>query len=117
MASALLIDGEVIKKPTAFGIERYNLTKSGRVASGRMTMDIIAQKIKFTFSYDVLSGPDLDQILRLIYNPARPFFEVTHEENGRIEKHMCYSGAPKYTKFRTDGQWYWKNVTFDLIEQ
>lgn len=110
------IDGERLLKKLKIGIERYNLTKSGRVASGKMTMEIVAKKTKLLTSAEVMSGPELDQLIRLVYGD-KSFFPVLFLENGRERTIMAYSGAVKYEEFRTDGVWYWKNVTVDLIEQ
>lgn len=109
-------DGNLIKEPSEFGVERYKLTKSGRLASGKMTMDIVAKKRKLLFKYDVLSGPDLDIIAEYVDGDIA-FFPVTYLENGREVTITVYSGAISYKKFRTDGKWYWKDVSFDLIEQ
>ena len=111
------IRGIEVKQPTTLDIELYNLTKSGRVASGDMTMDIIAQKRKFQFYYAVLSGPEYEDIQTAIYSRNHPFFEIIYLDN-RVEKRaIVYSGAIKRRRFRTDGIWYWKDVTFDLIEK
>lgn len=110
------INGVSVKQPTDFSIERYDLTKSGRVASGKMTMELVAKKRKFLFSYEVMSGTDLDKI-RSAIDTEKMFFPLVYIENG-VEYHVqVYRGALKYRRFRTDGVWYWKNVQFDLIEQ
>lgn len=103
-------------KPGGFGIEKYDLTKSGRVASGKMKIEIIAKKRKFTFNYDVISGAHWDQILSIV-DSNTPFFVLNYTENGVVKSATCYAGAKKAILFRTDGGWYWKNATFDLIEQ
>lgn len=111
------LNGVSIKEPTTLGIEKYRLTKSGRVASGKMTMDHIARKRKFTFSYDVISSVDLDKILAIIDNDTSVFYTFSYNENNVAKSAIVYAGAIKGTKFRTGSIWYWKNVTFDLIEQ
>lgn len=116
MASIITIDGVQIKKPTDFSIEKYKLTKSGRLASGKMTMDIIAKKHKFAFSYDVLSSTQLDLIASVV-DGDKAFFELVYEENNVVKTATVYAGALKAKKFREGSIWYWKNITFDLIEQ
>jgi hypothetical protein len=110
------LDETVIKEPTDMDFEWYRLTKSGRLASGRMTMELIAKKRKFLFSYEVLSGTDLDTVLSFIFGDAN-FFKLTYSFNGKLGEAVVYAGSIKAKKFRVDGIWYWKNVTFDLIEQ
>ena len=116
MAQVLSINGTTIKRPTFFDIERYNLTKSGRVASGDMTMDLIAKKRKFLFRYDVISGKDLNTILNLI-DGTDMFFTLSYIENDVTKTASCYAGHIPTRLFRTDGVWYWTRVNFDLIER
>jgi hypothetical protein len=118
MAQILRIDGTVVPMPTDFDMADYNLTKSGRVASGKMTMEIISQKRKFFFTYEVLCGTELELIKSLVLNPTRPFFVLEYTENsGTVKSAIVYVGEIQRKKFRTDGPWYWKDVTFNLIEQ
>lgn len=110
------IAGITVRQPSSLGFESYNLTKSGRVASGKMTGEIIAKKRKFTFSYDIMSGRELDTIKSAI-DGDNFFFEFRYYENDVEKSAIVYSGAIKRDRWRTDAGWYWKNVTFDLIEQ
>lgn len=111
------IRGVVVKQPSDLSLETYNLTKSGRVASGKMTMEIIAKKRKFLFTYEVLSGPEFDKIRNAIDHPDHAFFDLVYRDNNVQKRARVYAGAIKARRFRTDGIWYWKNVSFDLIEQ
>lgn len=110
------INGITVKEPHSFEIEHYNISKSTRVATGRMSMDLIAKKLKFIISYETLSGKELDVILSLI-DSTNMFFELDYVDNGITKKATVYSGPIRRKKFRTDGVWIWKNVTFNLIEQ
>gem|GEM_PF-1976215 len=115
--SIVSVNGLAIREPTNLGFEFYNLTKSGRLASGKMTIELVAQKRKFTFMYEVISGPQLDQIKAAIYSPSAMFFPLVYLENDVHKTCIVYSGALKALPWRKEGLWYWKNVTFDLIEQ
>lgn len=111
------IDGVVVKQPSELGLETYNLTKSGRVASGKMTMDLVAKKRKFLFKYDVMSGDEYD-LLTSVIDSNQMFFNLIYEDNGRVRSCIVYAGAIKRDRFRTGANdWYFKNVAFDLIEQ
>lgn len=110
------IGGVEIKHPTTFSIERFNLTKSGRVASGKMAMEIVAKKRKYYFTYSVLSTSQLAAIRGIVDGNA-PFFLFEYEEDGTPTTATVYAGAIKAEKFREGSVWYWKNVSFDLIEQ
>lgn len=116
MAQLIKLGNTTVKKPTSFRIETYNITKSGRTASGKMCMDLIAKKRKFFFEYAVLAGADLDVILGIIDSTAM-FFSLEYVDNGVTKTATVYGGAIAKDQFRTDGGWYWKNVKFDLIEQ
>ncbi len=116
MAGPFKIDGTDIKRPTKFHIEKYNITKAGRVADGTMKLDLVAKKRKFLFRYEVISGTALNTILGLIDTSAM-FFTLTYDENGATKTATCYAGHIPAELFRTDGVWYWRNVNFDLIEQ
>jgi hypothetical protein len=118
MSMGIKLNNILIKQPAAgnFTIQKYNLTKSGRVASGNMTMELIAKKRKFLFKYDVLSGTDLETIVSII-DTDNMFFTIDYVEDSIAKSAIVYVGAINQDKFRTDGVWYWKNVTFDLIEQ
>jgi hypothetical protein len=116
MASQIKLNGQVIKAPSAFSIERYNITKSNRLASGTMVMDLIAKKRKFLLQYTVLGGEDLSLLLSIIDTSAM-FFSIEYFEADSMCTKTVYCGPIKYTRFRTDAGWYWKDVSFDLIEQ
>lgn len=110
------INGVQIKNPTSWDVEEYKLTKAGRVASGKMVMDVVAKKRKFNLSYDVLSGKDLEMIRNILYSDDS-FYTLEYEDNGQIRSAIVYVGAITRKRFRTDGVWYWKDVQFSLIEQ
>ncbi len=110
------IDGTAIKEPHDLSRKWFKLSKSGRSASGRMNMDVIARKKRFEIKYKVLSGTDLNTILDILQSDAS-FFNLEFNHNGEKESVVVYVGGITADKFRTDGVWYWKNVTFNLIEQ
>lgn len=116
---SLIIAGVTVKTPTEMPIEKYNLTKSGRVASGKMTMELVAQKRKLVCKYNAIREDDLQTILNKIYNPANMFFSVTFDDAGGPVTMTCYAGAIKGEPVRrdVDGVWIWKDVEFALIEQ
>lgn len=116
MQQQLSIDGVIIKTPDTFKITRYNLTKAGRVISGKMTMDLIAKKRKFIFSYTIINNLDLQVILDLI-DSDRMFFELEYVENNELKYATVYSGEIPLDQYRTGNVWWWKDVELHLIEQ
>lgn len=117
MAQLLQLDSTTIKTPIEFSIEKYRLTKAGRVASGLMMIDSIARKRKFIMVWDVISGTELDILLNIIDNDSDVFFTLSYVENGTTKTAECYSGAISAKQFRTDGVWYWEDVSVNLIER
>jgi len=117
MKSEFKIDGVPIKRPSSFKISRYRLTKAGRLASGLMTMDLVAKKRKFFFTYDVIRSDELNVILDLLWKPRECFYTLTYVENNEIKEAVVYAGEIPTELYRTGGIWVWRNVNFDLIEQ
>lgn len=113
------INGTSIKNPTEFKIERYNVTTLDRLADAKMVGDLVAKKRKFYFTYEAISGYDLDKILDLIWETNALFYDLTYLENGKSKSATVYVGSIP-TELHRAGRttnWVWKNVTFNLIEQ
>lgn len=113
------VNGVLIKNPTSFKIERYNVTTMTRLANADMTGDLIAQKLKFFFTYDAISADDFDTILRAIWDSKKLFFRLNYEYQGQMRSAMVYVGSiPSDLHYANKGPgWVWKNVTFNLIER
>lgn len=118
MQQTITISGVVIKtpKPNELEIDSYNITKSARVASGKMMSDFIAKKAKLQFNYAMISSIDRKTILDVI-NTNTIFFPVTYVEDNVILTKTVYVGDISGTLVRTGSIWYWVNFKFDLIEQ
>ena len=116
MAQAFTLAGKVIKQPKDFRIGSFTLTKAGRTADGIIHIDRIAGKRKFYFEYEVLRGDDLDTIKDIVEGTTM-FFTLTYYDNDVAKSATVYAGALEKTQFRTDGKWYWKNISVDFIEQ
>ena len=113
------INGTAIKNPTTFKIERYNITTLERLADASMAGDLIAQKRKFYFTYDAISGNDLDVILGAIWDSAALFFPLAYLENGVSKSAEVYVGSIPSELHRAGvgSNWVWKGVNFNLIER
>lgn len=120
MAYNVTIGGTPIKTPSTFKIARYNLTKCGRVASGDMTMELVAKKRKLFFTYNAISSKDLKTILDLI-DTATMFFSVTfYDETETSTSMTCYVGEIQNELHRrplVSDDSIWKGVEFNFIEQ
>jgi hypothetical protein len=113
------VNGVFIKNPTSFKIERYNVTTMTRLANADMTGDLIAQKLKFFFTYEAISASDLDDILMAIWDSKKLFFTLNYEYQGQARSAVVYVGSiPSDLHYANKGpNWVWKNVTFNLIER
>ena len=113
------VNGKDIKNPSSFKIERYNVTNMERLADAKMVGDLIAKKRKFYFTYDAITGTDLDVILEAIWDTDELFFPLQYVENGVQKTATVYVGSIP-TELHRAGRttnWIWRNVTFNLIEQ
>ena len=108
-----------IKNPSTFKIERYKVTTMERLASAKMAGDLVAKKLKFYFTYDAISGYDLDVILEAIWDTNELFFPLEYDYNGEAKTAQVYVGSIPSDLHRAGKttNWVWKNVTFNLIEQ
>lgn len=118
MVRTVIIDGVQIKAPTDLKVGHFRLSKSGRVASGLMTMDIIAIKRRIDLTWAAISGKHLNVIIDVL--DANTFYEVQYEDPKNVEgltTMTAYVGDVNQTLFRSDGSRVWRNVTLPLIEQ
>ena len=114
-----LINGRVIKNPSTFKVERYNVTTMERLANADMVGDLVAQKLKFYFTYEAISGEELDEILEAIWNHTNLFFTLSYPENGVTKSAEVYVGSIPADLHRAGAtsNWVWKNVNFNLIQR
>ena len=117
---AFKINGKTIKNPSGFKVERYNVTTLKRLANADMVGDLVAKKIKLYFTYEYITGKDLDTILEAIWETNELFFPVTYEQNGKTFTVTAYSGSIPSDLYRAgsnSSNWVWKNVNFNLIQR
>lgn len=116
---AFKINNINIKNPSTFKMEHYNITTMERIASGRMAGDLIAKKKKFYFTYDSITGAELETILSAIDTTVL-FFAIEYDYNGETKTAQVYVGSIPYNLRRAgsnSSNWVWKNLSFNLIEQ
>ncbi len=112
------INGITIKNPSTFKIERYNVTTMERLSNATMVGDLVAKKLKFYFTYDVLTAQELDTILQAIWDSSGLFFPFQYSDRGISKITMVYVGSiPSELHYMSDKNTVWKNVSFNLIER
>lgn len=116
---AFIINGVAVKNPSSFKKERYMVTTMERLANANMVGDLIAKKRKFYFTYEAITGEELDTILEAIWDSDELFFTLSYPENGVQKTAEVYVGSIPAELHRAGltTNWVWKNVTFNLIEQ
>lgn len=117
---AFVVNGARIKNPSTFKIERYNVTTMTRLSNADMTGDLVAQKLKFYFTYEALSAHDLDAILDAIWESKQLFFTLEYPYQGSQRTATVYVGSIPSDLHRGGAgrsNWIWKNVSFNLIER
>jgi hypothetical protein len=114
------VNGIVIKNPTTFRIERYNVTTMERLADASMVGDLVAKKLKFYFTYDAVTASDLNIILQAIWDSPTLFYPLEYPYNGNQLTASVYVGSIPSELHRANvdnDSWVWKGVTFNLIER
>lgn len=113
-----VVNGVKIKNPSAFKVERYNVTTMERLSNADMVGDLVAKKLKFFFTYDAISADEFDAILRAIWDSDQLFFPLEYDDRGSTHKAMVYVGSiPAQLHYMSAANTVWKNVTFNLIER
>ena len=112
-----IVNGITIKNPTAFKVERYNVTTMERLSNADMVGDLIAKKRKFYFTYEALTGEELDVILAAV-DTNTLFFPLQYTDRGSTQRATVYVGSiPSELHYMGNANTVWKNVTFNLIER
>jgi hypothetical protein len=118
MKERYVLNNIVIKNPsTPVEIEWYKITKSNRLANGDMSMDYIATKRKFIFSYEYLSQDQLKPFKDLMKS-TKSFFPFEYNDGGNeVGTATVYPGSLKYKKLRSGSYWWYKDITISLVEK
>ena len=113
------IDGTAIENPSAFKISRYRITKSNRIADGSMSMELVANKRKFFFTYDSINEEEMNNILDCIWNTDEVVYELRYWYNNEWNTATVYAGEipSEMKKAWKNHKIIWKNFNFNLIEK
>jgi hypothetical protein len=113
----LKIAGTTVKTPTELKIGRFDLSKSGRTASGKMVMDIIATKRRVDVVWKMLPDDELQKIIDTI-TANKPFFTLEYPDAGGTKTMTCYAGDIVTSLWHTkNGVRYWEEISIPFIEQ
>ncbi len=113
----LKIAGVSVKAPTDLKIGRFDLTKSGRTASGKMVMELIATKKRVDITWKMLPDNELQKIIDTI-TASKPFFSLEYPDAGGTKTMTCYAGDIVTSLWHTkNGVRYWEEISIPFIEQ
>lgn len=113
----ITINGIAIKNPKIeYG--EHRLSKSGRTASGRMTMEIIAIKHRIDLSWEAISGTEWKAIKDLLRSAT--FYQVRYPAEGDSTEFITetmYVGDITSKLHTRGGRRVFVDASFPLIEQ
>jgi hypothetical protein len=113
----LKIAGTTVAAPAELKVGRFDISKSDRVASGKMVMEIIATKRRVDVVWGMLPDDKLATIIDTI-TANKPFFTLEYPDAGGSQTMTCYSGDIMTGLWHTvGGVRYWEEVTIPFIEQ
>lgn len=110
------INGIQIKTPQ-LKVGMFTISKSERLASGKMSMDIIATKRRLDLRWPLIKDTDLQQLLNTL--ASKTFHSVVYPDpqNGETATITAYVGDRNMDAWQKIGSRYWKDVSIALIEQ
>jgi len=112
---SLQISGTPIPTPQGFYVDDIDLRKDARVTSGKMVVDYIATKKKFTLQYSHLTGTQLNALLGLL--TAAVFVVLTYPtETGSTTATVTAGNIPRRL-WSNEGSKQYDNIRIELIEQ
>lgn len=113
----LKIAGISTPNPAEITVGRFDLTKSGRTASGKMVMEVIATKRRVDVVWKMIKDSELQTIINTI-TANKPFFSVEYPDAGGSKTMTCYAGDVTTSLWHTVNDIrYWNEVTIPFIEQ
>lgn len=90
--------------------------ETGRVASGKMVGDVIAEKKTLSITWGILTE---SQVKLIAQNLKSGFFPITFKDNGTFITIPAYRGtlSKEHIGTLSDGIYYYRSVTCDLVQQ
>lgn len=116
---AVLIDGQEIINPSSMQPLPFDIRRTELMASGKLRVQIIAEKRMLHLGWSLIKDTDLKQILDLL--SAKAFHTVTYPDPQHGEDHTITAvvdGNIQISSWRTiGGVRYWQDVSISLREQ
>jgi len=90
--------------------------REGRVASGKLAIDVIATKKHFTVSYPVITQAELDLLLTE-YNRQEILVLKVERDDLSVDEYNVKFRPISRTRLRAMGTWLHRGVSFTLDEE
>ena len=112
------IAGVKVARPAKIDVGRFDITKSERTGSGKMTMEIVRADIRrVDVTWQYMLDDDLKAMLDTIA-ANKPFFTLKYPDAGKQETIVCYVGDISISLWHTvGGVKRWESVQIPFIEQ
>lgn len=109
------IDSTPIPTPQKFEINTFDIKRETRLSSGKMVIDIVATKKRFSLTYTDLTGVQLNNILDLIYGAAFVNYEYPTETGTSTT--LVTRGETPRELWSNFGDKRYRGIRIELIEQ
>ena len=109
------LNSTAIPSPQTFEVETFDITRTNRLASGKLVAETIATKKRFNFTYTSLTGAQLSALKALLY--ADYFLSLTYPTETGIETVTVARGDIDVSLLRNEGNKQYESISFELIEQ
>jgi len=106
---------ELISNVTTLSEEEFEIKRENRTASGKLVVDIIAVKKKFTLNYNMLINEELDQLIRLYKIQGTKSLVVQRKDGTKNQYNVFFQPFARENFMRAD-EWHFSGVSIVLEE-
>ena len=109
------IGGTTIPTPQTFNVTSFDIKRETRLTSGKLVIDTVATKHRFSLVWVDLTGTQLDTLIGLLY--ADTFLTYSYpDETGSASVTVAIGDVPRELWINYDGKRY-RGIQVELIEQ
>ena len=114
----MTIDGNTIQTPTELKLGVFRISKSERLASGKMAMEIIAVKRRLDLTYAIITAANLKTIMDALDGTVFHTVVYPDPQSGEATSITAYAGdVSNVAGQKIGGTRYYQDVSISLIEQ
>lgn len=93
----------------------FEITREGRTTSGKLVIDVIATKKKFTLNYSTITGTVLAQLASL-YELGGILNLKIEQQDASINEYQVKFRPFSRARYLVGNEWFWENITLELEE-